>query len=262
VAYQFRRTLEHATGPVRALRFAGRSLGPGLRGPRPLGPRSLGVPVFGARRLAGLAFCLRLPAPCYLHRAIRRSASSRTPLPRAASSGTALPGTVPCSTALSRTAPFGAAPSGTVPSGTAPLGTAPVGTAPPGTGCPPLGHPAGGPGVLVANWPLSPGQPAGRYLAGPNSGPQAPRALNFPATGLVGMEYEPVLVAAGSRPFACGVQGTPSPLLGVGWGEGPQAGELFTQVPHIARCIVRHAGYHAEGTGPGHPDIWVPPTAL
>jgi hypothetical protein len=103
----FRRTLEHAAGPVRALRFAGRSLGPGLRGPRRLGPRSLGVPVFGARRLAGLAFCLRLPAPCYLHRAIRRSASSRTPLP----------GTVPCSTATSRTAPFGAAPSGTVPSG-------------------------------------------------------------------------------------------------------------------------------------------------
>jgi hypothetical protein len=33
-------------------------------------------------------------------------------------------------------------------------------------------------------------------------------------------------------------------------------------VPHIARYIVRHAGYHAEGTGPGHPDIWVPPTAL
>jgi len=24
----------------------------------------------------------------------------------------------------------------------------------------------------------------------------------------------------------------------------------------------RHAGYHAEGTGPGEPDIWVPPTAL
>ena len=86
--------------------------------------------------------------------------------------------------------------------------------------------------------------------------------MNFAAAGLVGREYEAVLVAAGSRPFACGVQGTPSPLPGVGWDEGPQAGELFTQVPHIARYIVRRAGYHAEGRAPEHPDIWVPPTAL
>lgn len=96
----------------------------------------------------------------------------------------------------------------------------------------------------------------------PRYRPAGSRALNFPAARLVGVEYEAVLVAAGSKPFACGVQGTPSPLRGVGWDEGPQAGELFTQVPHIARYIVRHAGYHAEGTGPGHPDIWVPPTAL
>jgi len=33
-------------------------------------------------------------------------------------------------------------------------------------------------------------------------------------------------------------------------------------VPHIARYIVRRAGYHAEGRAPEHPDIWVPPTAL
>jgi hypothetical protein len=124
-------------------------------------------------------------------------------------------------------------------------------------------RPAGGPGALVAQIAaVSLDRPAGRCLAWAQvRGAGGPRS-ELPGRPARCMEYEPVLVAAGSGAFACGVQGTPSPLPGVGWDEGPQAGELFTQVPHIARCVVRHAGYHAEGTGPGHPDIWVPPTAL
>ena len=208
----FRRTLEHAAGPVRALCFAG----PVLCGARLCFAVVLWCPgASGARCFAALCFlpaaiCTVLSAECH-------------------------------------------------------PGTAPSGTAVPGP-CLPGRRPS--PGRIIRDrppqrsWP-SPRVPARRDVwPGSQYRPAGARGLNFPASGIVGMEYEAVLVAAGSRPFACGVQGTPSPLPGVGWDEGPQAGELFTQVPHIARYIVRHAGYHAEGTGPGHPDIWVPPTAL
>jgi hypothetical protein len=69
----------------------------------------------------------------------------------------------------------------------------------------------------------APGGPAG-YPAPPS----APGPVNFRTTRLVATEYEPALVAVGTGAFACGVQGTPSPLPGVGWDEGPPAGELFT----------------------------------
>jgi hypothetical protein len=163
-----------------------------------------------------------------------------------------------------------------------------LGVRPPGTIYPALSHPAGRLptwGCAARNRPSGPqpsgrwawrlaricppsrAQPVARCLARAVYRPAAYRPAAAPRAELPGCRarwygYEAVLVAARSRPFACGVQGTPSPLPGVGWDEGPQAGELFTQVPHIARYIVRHAGYHAEGTGPGHPDIWVPPTAL
>jgi len=75
--------------------------------------------------------------------------------------------------------------------------------------------------------------PAGIGKARPPQGlvprpAKASPAVNFRGAPIVGTEYEPALVAAGCRAFACGVQGTPSPLPGVGWDEGPPAGELFT----------------------------------
>ena len=219
----FRRTLEHAAGPVRALCF----VGPVLCGACAL--RScFGAQGFWGRCIAALCFlpaaiCTVLSAECH---------------PGTAPSGTALPGALPSGTAL------------------------------PGRCQPPVPGDRPPRDRVIRDRPPQRSWPSPRASARrdvwpePQYRPAGGRGLNFPASGIVGMEYEAVLVAAGSRPFACGVQGTPSPLPGVGWDEGPQAGELFTQVPHIARYIVRHAGYHAEGTGPGHPDIWVPPTAL
>ena len=265
----FRWTLEHAAGPVRALCFC------------PLAS----VPVRPARSVRCGLFPLRTGPCCLLG-------------PAAAEALLLMPGRLrwPTALGLCRQPASSARPG--APGLLARLAREPAGTLrAPGPGEPgrlparpipahrapvrPARHrPAPGHRLRsrVTSRPRSPCRLRSRCAAGPVTGrcspcppgarfpaPRAPgpRAVNFPA-------HPARCIRSKSRRWSQWGRGRSlaayrehlRPSRGLDGMKVLLPGNCLHQVPHIARYIVRHAGYHAEGTGPGHPDIWVPPTAL
>ena len=114
----------------------------------------------------------------------------------------------------------------------------------PAAGLVPLPYPAGVPGFR-----------AGRALLTLSAG------VNFPAAARVYQDVARPRRSRSERSLAAYREHL-RPRRGLDGVKAPLPGKSLLMCGISRGTPPRHAGYHAEGTGPGEPDIWVPPTAL
>ena len=91
--------------------------------------------------------------------------------------------------------------------------------------------------------------------------PDAERGVNFPAAAHVYQDVARPRRSRSERSLAAYREHL-CPRGGLDGVKAPLPGKSLLMCGISRGTPPRHAGYHAEGTGPGEPDIWVPPTAL
>jgi len=91
--------------------------------------------------------------------------------------------------------------------------------------------------------------------------PDAERGVNFPAAARVYQDVARPRRSRSERSLAAYREHL-CPRGGLDGVKAPLPGKSLLMCGISRGTPPRHAGYHAEGTGPGEPDIWVPPTAL
>ena len=237
----FRRTLEHAAGPVRALCFAPRFGAQGLWGPRALSP--------GLRGRCFAVLCFLPAAVC--------TGPSAPGHPGTTSSRTPPPATVPPRHFAIQGSTVGAGAVGAGVIGKARLGNAPSGTGVRSSAVWTVGRSPGS----GAGRHLVPG-PAGRCLARARYRAAGASRMNFAAAGLVVWSMSRCWSQRGrARSLAAYREHLRPP-------RGLDGMKVLLPGNCLHKCRISRgasSGVRAtmrKGRAPEHPDIWVPPTAL